>query len=82
MKTTDTTFAEYTATLRELRESYADEVAAMPDAATTAGQSVLQAKHGTPREFAAAIVRAMGDMISPAEGEKAMAEYLTIWNAA
>jgi hypothetical protein len=68
--------------IHQTRANYADLVDSMPDEATTPGQQALQAKHGTPRGFAAACVRAIGDMISCDEATEAIAKYKERWEAA
>lgn len=50
----------------------------MPDKAKTKGQRLLQEKHGTPKQFARACVRAVGD-ISPLEALVAIREYERKW---
>lgn len=49
----------------------------------TKEQEILKAKHGTPKEFAAACERAVDDlMITPAESRAGIAKYQDEWNAA
>jgi hypothetical protein len=68
--------------VRQTQASYEGLVSTMPDVATTPGQKELAAKHGTPRGFAAACVRAIGDMISCGEAEEAISKYKERWEAA
>lgn len=69
------------AMVREARASVADLPNGLPDAAETPGQRELQAKHGTPKSFAEACIRAIGE-ISPAEARAAVNRYLNEWRAA
>ncbi len=49
--------------------------------ARTPGQKALARKHGTPRQFASAVINAVGE-ISIDEAEAAIAQYLAEWRAA
>jgi len=54
---------------------------ALPDKASTEGQTKLRLAHGTPKEFARACIEAIGD-ISELEARNAVAKYLDEWNKA
>lgn len=66
--------------IAEARDSVADLPNGLPDAAITPKQKELQTRHGTPKQFAEACIKAIGD-ISPAEAQAAVARYLNEWNA-
>jgi len=53
----------------------------MPAKATTTGQRKLQKRHGTPREFALALIRAIGE-ISILEAQTAAEKYKREWERA
>ena len=53
----------------------------LPDTAVTEGQKVLQAKHGSPREFSKAACKTLGEC-SVDEVRKSIIEYLTEWSRA
>lgn len=67
--------------IHQARADCAGLVDSMPDEATTPGQKELEAKHGTPRGFAAACVRALGE-ISIDEVQEGIAKYKERWDAA
>lgn len=67
--------------IRQTRNDHADVIAAMPTKAQTAGQRILQRKHGTPRLFARAAVNAIGE-VSVLEANVAIRKYLHEWQAA
>ena len=53
----------------------------MPSKARTPGQRKLQRKHGSPKSFAKACIRALGE-ISLAEAEAAINKYHEEWAVA
>lgn len=67
--------------VRQTRADQADVIAMMPNRATTAGQRALQRKSGTPRQFARAVVNAIGE-ISVQEAHATIRKYLEEWKAA
>lgn len=67
--------------IHQTRDDHADLIAAMPTKPKTAGQRVLQKKHGTPRAFARAVVNAIGE-ISVLEAQLAIRKYRDEWQAA
>lgn len=67
--------------IEETRADNADLIEEMPTEATNDAQRALQAKHGTPREFAQACVNAIGE-ISCLEAHTAIQKYLKQWEEA
>lgn len=65
----------------EARASYDPMIATLPHKATTPGQKLLRAKHGTPRTFARAVVGTIGE-ITAREAEIAIAKYEAKWDRA
>lgn len=53
----------------------------LPSKPSNKAQRNLAKKHGTPREFAEAVLAALGE-ISVSEADAAIARYLTQWNEA
>lgn len=53
----------------------------LPDKAETPGQAALEAKHGTPKAFAEACARAVGE-ISINEAVAAVERYAAEWKVA
>jgi hypothetical protein len=67
--------------VQKARKDFKDVIASMPEKVTTAGQREMQQKHGTPREFARAVVDAIGE-ISVLEAHVAIRKYRDEWEAA
>jgi len=53
----------------------------LPDRAETPGQAALEAKHGTPKAFAEAVIRAVGE-VSASEAVVAVERYAAEWRVA
>ena len=83
--TTETPQEELRRHYRQLKlgaqASFAGIIVAMPNVAATDGQRALEAKHGTPRQFAQAVVNAIGE-ISSDEADAAIQKYLDEWRRA
>lgn len=67
--------------IKRVQENFQDVVDMMPNEATNDAQRALQAKHGTPREFAEACVNAIGT-ISCDEAIMAIKVYAAKWESA
>jgi hypothetical protein len=67
--------------IEETRADNADLINEMPNKATSAAQRILQAEHGTPREFAQACVNAIGE-ITCLEAHTAIQKYRKQWEEA
>lgn len=65
--------------IKQTREDNQDLIDEMPDKAKTKGQRDLKKKHGTPQEFAKAVVNAIGE-ISCLEAHTAIEKYEQEWN--
>lgn len=65
----------------EARASYGPLIASLPHKAKTPAQELLRARHGTPRTFARAVVKAIGE-ITAREAEIAILKYEAEWKAA
>lgn len=65
----------------EVRADNADLIEEMPTESKNDAQRALQAKHGTPHEFATACVNAIGE-ISCLEAHTAIQKYLKKWKDA
>ncbi len=65
----------------ECRRKQVNLINSMPDMARTQRQAELQAKHGSPRAFAEAVVKAIGEF-SVDEANAAIRKYRKEWEAA
>lgn len=67
--------------IKEAKDQHSDIVDSMPDKAASYKQRLLQREHGTPKEFATAVVAAIGE-ISVLEAQLAIRKYRDEWEAA
>ena len=69
----------FVAIVRSAQNDFASRFDHLPKQAKTDVQRNLQAKHGSPYEFAVACSKAVGDFISIEEAEDSIQKYIAQW---